>query len=258
MAQVRIVIPTRNEEKYLPRLLQSIRRQTFKDFEITVADADSSDATRKIAEDFGCHVTRGGYPDVGRNRGVAGCTAPLVCFVDSDVVLPDPHFMEASLEEFHRRRLDVAGTIEKPLPTGRWFKDAVYRCLYRFVDRSIIDAQDSTCPLMQNVMLMKTSIHRKLGGFPPYEFGEDAALAKKAVSQGYRFGILQEPGRAWVSMRRYEDRGAVRTAAKYAYFNAARMLGYEFIRGRTRTHYWGRPEDELAPASERSIEVEAA
>lgn len=258
MAQLRIVIPTRNEEKYLPDLLQSIRGQTFRDFEIAVADADSTDNTRRIAEDFGCRVTRGGYPDVGRNSGAAGCTTPLVCFVDSDVVLPDRRFLEESLNEFHRRRLDMAGTIEKPIPTGHRCKDVFYRTLYRFVDRSIVHSQDSKSPLMQNVMLMKTAIHRKLGGFPPYEFGEDAALAKKAVSEGYRFGILREAGKAWVSMRRYENGGAIRTAAKYAYFNFARMLGHEFVRGQTRTHYWGKPEDELAPAPERPIEVEAA
>jgi glycosyltransferase involved in cell wall biosynthesis len=36
-----IVIPTLNEEKYLPHLLGSLENQTFHDFVVLVADADS-------------------------------------------------------------------------------------------------------------------------------------------------------------------------------------------------------------------------
>ncbi|MCK4891044.1 MAG: glycosyltransferase family 2 protein, partial [Candidatus Pacebacteria bacterium] len=32
-----IIIPTKNEEKYLPKLLRSIKKQSFKDYEIIVA-----------------------------------------------------------------------------------------------------------------------------------------------------------------------------------------------------------------------------
>ena len=44
-----IVIPTLNEENYLPNLLRSLGKQTVKDFEVLVADANSQDATRQIA-----------------------------------------------------------------------------------------------------------------------------------------------------------------------------------------------------------------
>ena len=47
-----IIIPTYNEEEYLPVLLDSIKEQDFNDYEIIVADANSSDRTREIAEDI--------------------------------------------------------------------------------------------------------------------------------------------------------------------------------------------------------------
>ena len=43
-------------------LLDSIQNQTFKDYEIIVADADSKDNTRKIAKEFGCRIVEGGLP----------------------------------------------------------------------------------------------------------------------------------------------------------------------------------------------------
>ena len=45
-----IIIPTKNEEEYLTALLKSIKKQTFKDYEIIVADNNSKDKTRKIAK----------------------------------------------------------------------------------------------------------------------------------------------------------------------------------------------------------------
>ena len=47
---ISIVIPTLNEEKYLSKLLKSIKNQTFKDYEIIVSDNNSKDNTKKIAK----------------------------------------------------------------------------------------------------------------------------------------------------------------------------------------------------------------
>lgn len=48
-----IIIPTLNEEKYLPRLLDSIYKQDFKNYEIIVSDAGSSDKTFEVAKRYG-------------------------------------------------------------------------------------------------------------------------------------------------------------------------------------------------------------
>ncbi len=56
-----IIIPTYNEEEYLPKLLYSIKEQNFKDYEIIVADAGSIDKTKEIAESYGCKVIMVGY-----------------------------------------------------------------------------------------------------------------------------------------------------------------------------------------------------
>jgi len=44
-----IVIPTLNEEKYLPNLLNDLTKQKEKDFEIIVVDGKSEDRTIDIA-----------------------------------------------------------------------------------------------------------------------------------------------------------------------------------------------------------------
>jgi glycosyltransferase involved in cell wall biosynthesis len=51
-----IIIPTFNEERFLPYLLKSLKEQTFNDFEVIVADNNSTDATRSITLKSGARV----------------------------------------------------------------------------------------------------------------------------------------------------------------------------------------------------------
>ncbi|MDP3034865.1 MAG: glycosyltransferase, partial [Methanobacteriaceae archaeon] len=39
MTKISIIIPTFNEEEYLPQLLDSIKDQSYTDYEIIIADA---------------------------------------------------------------------------------------------------------------------------------------------------------------------------------------------------------------------------
>ena len=48
-----IIIPTYNEEEYLPVLLDSIKEQNFEDYEVIIADANSTDKTRYVLKVLG-------------------------------------------------------------------------------------------------------------------------------------------------------------------------------------------------------------
>ncbi len=63
-----IVVPTFNEEDFLPRLLASIEAQDYADREVIVADNRSRDRTRAIARAHGARVVTGG----SRRRGATG------------------------------------------------------------------------------------------------------------------------------------------------------------------------------------------
>src|SRR3989338_1163009 len=93
--QVSIIIPTLNEEEYLPKLLESIRQQRFKDLEIIVADAGSTDKTKEIAERYGCKIVPGGLPARGRNEGARVAGGELLVFLDADVMFPRDFFQIA-------------------------------------------------------------------------------------------------------------------------------------------------------------------
>lgn len=88
-----LVVPAYNEEKYLPRLLDSIdvARKQYRggkdEIEIIVADNASTDATPRIALDRGHQVATVEKRVIAasRNGGAAIAQGELLCFVDADM-----------------------------------------------------------------------------------------------------------------------------------------------------------------------------
>ncbi len=87
-----VIIPALNEEKYIKQLLEDLKNQTYRDFEIIVADAGSKDKTREIAKKYGAKVVKGGIPSVGRNAGAKVAKGEYFVFLDADVRL-DKNFL---------------------------------------------------------------------------------------------------------------------------------------------------------------------
>jgi len=61
--QVSVIIPTLNEENYLPVLLDTIDHQTYSPIEVIVADSHSDDRTVEIATSRECEVVVSEPPD---------------------------------------------------------------------------------------------------------------------------------------------------------------------------------------------------
>jgi glycosyltransferase involved in cell wall biosynthesis len=80
-----VVIPTWNEEGWLPALLSRLRIMK-RVSHIVVADNWSDDYTRDIALAQGVQVVNGGSPARGRNSGAEASTDEYIIFADADVV----------------------------------------------------------------------------------------------------------------------------------------------------------------------------
>lgn len=237
MTKLSIIIPAKNEEQTLPKLVESIHKQTFTDLEIIVADANSTDNTSKKAKALGCYVVKGGTPDISRNNGAAASKSEILVFIDADAVLPSEYFLEQALDEFKSRNLDVAGTTQTPIKTGKRLNDFMYKAFYEFANIAMRISQYTKNPAMQNCMFAKKQVHEAISGFRPLEFGEDAKYAKDAVEKGYKFRILKTPEKVFVSPRRFESRGIFKMLKTYIYFNTGRIFGHEFYRGKSKKYF---------------------
>jgi len=94
---ISVIVPVYNIMDYLPRCVQSLRQQTYRNLEILLVDDGSTDGTgqlcdRLAAEDHRIHALHkaNGGTSSARNRGIEKARGEFLGFVDSDdYVEPD-------------------------------------------------------------------------------------------------------------------------------------------------------------------------
>lgn len=202
-----IIIPTLNEEKYLPLLLREIKKQNFNNYEIIIADAGSVDKTVEIAESFGYKVVPGGSPARGRNEGAKIAQGDIFLFMDADNIYLPENFLEKLTKEFKERNLGVASFPIYPNGNG------LDRIIYGIYNWWVKSAQRFSV-WATNSVLVKREIFENIGGFDEeIKIAEDHDFAKRAARIS-KFGFIKtEP--VLTSIRRFEKDGRLKTYLKY-------------------------------------------
>lgn len=211
-----IIIPTLNEEDYLPKFLKEIEKQDFDDYEIIVADANSSDKTVEIAKKFGCRVVEGGVPAKGRNEGAKVAKGDLLLFMDADnLYLPD-HFFERILTEFKERELDAAYF---PIEVDGNQIDKVVIRGYNFWTKITQDFLPHAC----NSILARKEMHNKINGFDETVLLAEDHEYVREVGRCGKFGYIELDDPVLTSDRRTRRDGSIKTYIKY-FFASLYML----------------------------------
>lgn len=96
LCKISVIIPARNEEANLGRLLPSLQSQEFPPFEIIVVDDQSTDFTAKVAEENGARVIPGlTLPDgwLGKpwacQQGANTAEGDWLLFLDADTIVEE-------------------------------------------------------------------------------------------------------------------------------------------------------------------------
>lgn len=217
MPKVSIIIPALNEARSLRALLRSIATQSFKDFEVVLADAGSTDETAAIAKEFGVRVVTGGLPSVGRNAGAVAAQGEYLLFLDADVIL-GRHFLREMVTEFEAKKVDVASCGIVPL------SDKLVDVILHGVANAYISVTQYFYPHAPGFcILIKKSLHEQINGFDTaLTLAEDHDYVKRARELG-KFRILKTP-KIFVSVRRFESDGRLNVSAKYVLCEMYRMM----------------------------------
>jgi glycosyltransferase involved in cell wall biosynthesis len=198
---VSIIIPTYNEEAYLPRLLASIKAQDYRDREVIVADNGSKDRTRAIAKKFGARVVRGGLPGVGRNRGAASASGEYLMFLDADTVLPEG-FITKLMARFEKDFVDVCVPWIRPIDGTK----PIYRTIFQF-SNTFFKLMEAIQPQGLGICILVTRrLHDRIGGFAEnIRVSEDFDYINRASLVG-RFRVYSHVF-VYHSVRRYRAEG---------------------------------------------------
>lgn len=214
-----IIIPALNEEKYLPLLLKSIKKQNFKNYEIILADAGSKDNTKKIAKKYDCKIVKGGIPSKSRNAGAKAAKGEYLFFLDSDIILP-LGYLKRALEEFNEKKLGIAVSQVMPL-SKRWIDKFLHNFANFFMKRveSIKPHGGGCCGI-----LTRKELHKKVNGFDETRDFDDDTDYIKRVGKISKFRVLRNCV-LFVSVRRLNKEGRLRLASKYIKSTIYQFMG---------------------------------
>ena len=114
MAEVSIIVPVYQVEKYIRQCVDSILAQTFTDFELILVDDGSKDGSGQICDEYAAmdrrvkviHKENGGLSDA-RNRGMDQAAGNYFMFIDSDDYI-DPTMLECLYKNILIEDADLA------------------------------------------------------------------------------------------------------------------------------------------------------
>lgn len=190
MSSASIIIPTLNEEDYLPALLASLK-DVKTPLDIIVVDGNSEDATRQVVESLMPAFTgesslrfiqanaRG--ISMQRNMGAALAKHDVLIFCDADIVFTSAESYERIVTEFVEKKYVAAAPIMVPLEPGLKFK--IPFGLAYYVQKILLVFNR---PYFAGACLLTTKeTFAKLGGFDAAVLlGEDVDYSLKASKVG--------------------------------------------------------------------------
>jgi len=238
---VSILLPVRNEERFLPAALESLFRQTLTSWELIAVDDGSDDATpallaKAALRDPRVRVLRPAQRGLvaALNAGLAVCRAPLTARMDGDDIShpcrlqlqssflvrnPGVDLLACDFRHFPRSGLGMGMSAYETWQNGLSSHDAILRDL--FVES----------PFVHPSVMFRTEAVRGIGGYRDLGWAEDYDLWLRMASAGLRFARLPRTLFFW----RDRPERATRTMPEYtaAAFRAckAHHLKHGFLKG---------------------------
>jgi len=215
-------MPVRNEERYLPQALDSLRRQTLREWELVAVDDGSTDATgAMLAAAAGSDRRIRVLPNPGRglvaalNHGLAACRAPLVARMDGDDIshpcrlarqaeylrsAAECGLVTCSFRHFPRQDLKVG-----MLAYERWQNSLVDH-------RRVMADLYVESPFVHPAVMFRRDAVVDVGGYRDMGWAEDYDLWLRLAAAGVRFARICDPLFFW----RDRPERATRTMDEYS------------------------------------------
>lgn len=205
-----IIVPVFNRPDEVDELLDSLTRQTLKDFEAVIVEDGSQRDCREVTEryadrlDIHYYVKQNSGPGQSRNYGAERARGEYLIVLDSDVVLPEG-YLQAVDDELRREPADAFGGPDSAHPSFTDTQKAISYSMTSFFTTGGIRGGkkklDKFYPRSFN-MGIRRDVYMRLGGFSKMRFGEDIDFSIRIFKAGCRCRLF--PG-AWVWHKRRTD-----------------------------------------------------
>ena len=205
-----VIIPVYNRPDEADELLQSLTRQSFKDFEVIIVEDGSSIPCKDVAEryqnilDIRYYAKPNSGPGQTRNYGAERSRGEYLIILDSDCILPEGYFAAVE-EELQKAPADAFGGPDRAHVSFTDIQKAINYSMTSFFTTGGIRGgkkkMDKFYPRSFN-MGVRREVYETLGGFSRMRFGEDIDFSIRIFKGGYACRLF--PG-AWVYHKRRTD-----------------------------------------------------
>lgn len=211
-----VIIPTLNEEKYLPHLLGDLSKQSNKEFETIIIDGKSEDLTQKKALSFSKELSmkliesRKRNVSVQKNLGGKAAQGEYLIFLDADC-----RISRGFIHNLKKTILSKKGLVFLPyvLPED---KSPEVQMFYQLANY-FIDVSQSIGKPFGSVggMILEKNFFLRMGGFDSKLFAaEDHSIIRKAYQWGVKAKFLPSI-KIIFSFRRIKKEGKIKSLYKF-------------------------------------------
>ena len=197
MPSISLVIPIRNEEDSIEKLIESIKLQTLQPDEVIFVDGGSTDRTVELVERFGKENPRvkllkieRATPGRGRNIGIEAARNEWIALTDAGITLDEKWLEELVRPVRDDDKFDVVYGNLSPV-IGNFFDKCV----------SIAHAPPKKVDDIRTTFIassmVKKEVWRAVGGFPDLRAAEDLMFMESIVAAGFAVGIAPKAVVHW-------------------------------------------------------------
>ena len=205
-----VVVPVFNRPDEVNELLESLTKQTLKDFEVIIVEDGSSIPCKEVCSAYDNKLNilyiekENSGPGQSRNCGAGRASGDFLLILDSDVVLPEG-YIKAVADELDGDYADAFGGPDRAHPSFTPVQRAISYSMTSFFTTGGIRGGkkklDKFYPRSFNMGIRK-SVYEQLGGFSNMRFGEDIDFSIRIFKGGYKCRLFPE---AWVWHKRRTD-----------------------------------------------------
>ena len=206
--KVSVILPARNEEKYIAKCLESLLGQDYPNFEIITVNDSSNDKTEDIIYEYAkknsCIVTVNAKPKpdgwAGKNwacyEGYLKATGDVFLFTDADTV-HSPYTISLALGHLLHDNLDAITAIPKLLCNDIWTKitlPMLSNFLHsRFSPLRVNNPKTKTGYFFGSFYMITRSTYEMIGTHKivKHELVEDGALGGRVKEQKFRMKMVR-------------------------------------------------------------------
>lgn len=196
MPLVSVVVPAYNAANTLAESLESLARQTFRDFEVVVVDDGSVDGSAAIAERYSeaiqmrvlVNLQNSGVA-ASLNRGIAGSDSKFIARLDADDLAHPERLAQQVAFLDATKNVDICGTHMIMFRDGNPSEQTVHE--HPIADAAIKTMLLQHCALSHPSILMRRSFIQDVGQYDPAcDFAEDYDLWCRGALMGKRYANL--------------------------------------------------------------------